>query len=112
MLELRDQPGDRYGLRQIREVLRLRFASELPQRGDCQEPEAEPGGGERLSQPGPRRRSELAVAMFPEDGCLHVQGVGDDGVTAFTNYGIECLRQIIADERAAGNAPPQVKSTK
>jgi hypothetical protein len=62
--------------------------------------EVGPGSGERLSQPGPRRRSELAVAMFPEDGCLHVQGVGDDGVTAFTNYGIECLRQIIADERA------------
>jgi hypothetical protein len=50
--------------------------------------------------------------MFPEDGCLHVYGVGDDGVTAFTEYGIECLQQIIAHERAAGNAPPQVKSTK
>jgi hypothetical protein len=50
--------------------------------------------------------------MFPEDGCLHVYGVGDDGVTAFTEYGIECLQQIVANERAAGNAPPQVKSTK
>jgi hypothetical protein len=50
--------------------------------------------------------------MFPEDGCLHVYGVGDDGVTAFTEYGIECLRQIIADERAAGNTSPQVKSTR
>jgi hypothetical protein len=55
---------------------------------------------------------ELSIDMFPEDGCLHVHGVGDDGVTAFTEYGIECLQQIIADERAAGNAPPQVKSTK
>ena len=43
--------------------------------------------------------------MFPEDGCLHVYGVGEDGVTAFTEYGIECLKQIIADERAAGRAP-------
>ena len=54
---------------------------------------------------------ELSIDMFPEDGCLHVYGVGEHGVTAFTEYGIECLRQIIADERAAGRAPPQVKST-
>jgi hypothetical protein len=38
-----------------------------------------------------------------------VYGVGDDGVTAFTEYGIQCLRQIIVDEGAAGNAPPPVK---
>ena len=55
---------------------------------------------------------ELSIDMFPEDGCLHVYGVGNDGVTAFTEYGIECLQQIIADEKAAGNAPPQVISTK
>src|SRR5436853_381226 len=51
---------------------------------------------------------EMSIDMFPEDGCLRV-GVGEDGVTAFTEYGIECLRQIIADERAAGDAPPKVK---
>jgi len=28
-----------------------------------------------------------------------------------TPYGIECLKQIIADERAAGNAPSPVKPT-
>ena len=55
---------------------------------------------------------ELSIDMFPEDGCLRMHGVGEDGVTAFTRYGIECLQQIIAHERAAGNAPPQVKSTK
>jgi hypothetical protein len=55
---------------------------------------------------------DLSIDMFPEDGRLHVYGVGDDGVTTFTDYGIECLRQIIADERTAGNAPPQVKSTR
>ena len=54
---------------------------------------------------------DLSIDMFPEDGCLHVYGVGEDGVTAFTQYGIECLKQIIADERAAGNAPPPVKPT-
>ena len=52
------------------------------------------------------------IDMFPEDGCLHVYGVGEDGVIAFTDYGIECLRQIIADERAAGNAPSPVKPAK
>jgi hypothetical protein len=54
---------------------------------------------------------ELSIDMFPEDGCLWVYGVGEDGVTAFTEYGIECLQHIIADERAAGRAPQQVKPT-
>ena len=31
---------------------------------------------------------------------------------SFAEYGIECLRQTIADERAAGHAPPQVKPPK
>jgi hypothetical protein len=52
---------------------------------------------------------ELSIDMFAEDGCLWVYGVGEDGVPAFTQYGIECLQQIIADERTAGRAPPQVK---
>jgi hypothetical protein len=55
---------------------------------------------------------ELSIDMFPEDGCLRVYGVGEDGVAAFTDYGIECLKQIIADERAAGTAPPSVQSPK
>ena len=54
---------------------------------------------------------ELSIDMFPEDGCLRVYGVGEDGVTAFTAYGIECLKQIIADQRAAGRAPPPIQST-
>src|ERR1700682_5516648 len=32
---------------------------------------------------------ELQINMFPEDGCLRVYGVGEDGVPAFTDYGIE-----------------------
>jgi hypothetical protein len=54
---------------------------------------------------------DLSIDMFPEDGCLRVYDVGEDGVTAFTDYGIECLKQIIADERAAGKAPPPIQST-
>ena len=49
---------------------------------------------------------DLSIDMFPEDGCLWVYGVGEDGVPAFTEGGIECLRQIIADEKAAGHRPP------
>ena len=29
---------------------------------------------------------ELSIDMFPEDGCLWVYGVAEDGVTAFTQY--------------------------
>ena len=54
---------------------------------------------------------DLSIDMFPEDGCLWVYGVGEDGVPAFTKDGIENLRQIIADERAAGRGPP-LKSPK
>ncbi len=50
---------------------------------------------------------DLSINMDPEDGCLWVYGVGEDGVVAFTRDGIDNLRQIIADERAAGKAPPQ-----
>ena len=53
---------------------------------------------------------ELSTDIFPEDGCLWVYGVGADGVPAFTKDGIENLRQIIADERAAGRAPPRTKA--
>jgi hypothetical protein len=55
---------------------------------------------------------ELSTDMFPEDGCLWVYGVGEDGVPAFTKDGIENLRQIIADERAAGRAPASSKAPK
>jgi hypothetical protein len=52
----------------------------------------------------------LWIDMFPEDGCLSVHVA--DGGTAFTVYGIECVQQIIPDQRAAKNAPPPVKPPK
>jgi hypothetical protein len=55
---------------------------------------------------------ELSGDMFPEDGCLWVYGVGEDGVPAFTKDGVENLRQIIADQRYAGREPPSVKPAK
>jgi hypothetical protein len=53
---------------------------------------------------------DLSIDMFPEDGCLHVYGVGEEGVTAFTQDGIDNLKQIIAYEREAGTAPPKTGS--
>ena len=55
---------------------------------------------------------ELSIDMFPEDGRLWVYGVAEDGVSAFTEDGIENLRQIIVDERTAGRATPSIKPTK
>lgn len=48
---------------------------------------------------------DLSINMFPEDGCLWVHGVGEDGVPAFTEFGVECLKEIIAELRATGRAP-------
>lgn len=55
---------------------------------------------------------ELQMDMFADEGCLRVYRVGEDEIPAFTDYGIECLKQIIADKPAAGTAPPKVPSTK
>jgi hypothetical protein len=55
--------------------------------------------------------SDIAIDMDPEDGRLWVYGVGEDGVTAFTDFGIENLRQIVADPRADGRAPPPKPKT-
>lgn len=43
---------------------------------------------------------EISINMDPEEGHLWVYGVGDGQVPAFTQYGIECLKQIIIEERA------------
>jgi hypothetical protein len=53
---------------------------------------------------------ELSTDMFPEDGCLWVYGVDEDGVPAFTRNGIDNLRQIIVEERAAGHAPTSTEA--
>jgi hypothetical protein len=55
---------------------------------------------------------ELQTDMESEDGSLCVHGVGEDGVPAFTEYGIEYLKDTIAIERRAGRAPPRTGSPK
>jgi hypothetical protein len=54
---------------------------------------------------------ELSIDMFPEDGCLHVYTNKDEAITAFTDYGIECLKQVISDMRSFGQTPDQAPST-
>jgi hypothetical protein len=39
---------------------------------------------------------EIGTDMFPEHGRLWVVGIGEDGVMAFTEFGIENLRDSIA----------------
>ena len=43
---------------------------------------------------------EISINMDPEEGHLWVIGIGEDQCPAFTEYGVECLRQIIIEERA------------
>jgi hypothetical protein len=38
---------------------------------------------------------DVANGMDPEDGLIWVFGVGDDGVMAFTDFGIENLMELI-----------------
>jgi hypothetical protein len=47
---------------------------------------------------------EISINLDPEEGSLWVIGVGEDGCPAFTEYGIECLKQIIIEERALAAA--------
>ena len=39
--------------------------------------------------------SDIAGEMEPEDGLIWVYGPGDDGVMAFTDFGIETLTGLI-----------------
>ena len=55
-------PGERLSMRKIREVLRLRLGHGLTAARCRAEPAAEPGCGQRLSEPGTPGRAGLAVA--------------------------------------------------
>ncbi len=45
------------------------------------------------------RLHDLAIAMEPEDGVIWVYGTADVEVLAFTPFGVENLREMIAIER-------------
>ena len=53
---------------------------------------------------------DLSMGLDPEDGCLWVYDSNDREVQAFTQFGIECQKEIIADERAGGRAPKPRKT--
>lgn len=38
---------------------------------------------------------DVACEMEPEDGLIWVNGIGDEGVMAFTDLGIETLKELI-----------------
>jgi hypothetical protein len=42
---------------------------------------------------------DLVDQLEPEDGCLWVYGVGDEHTIAFTERGLESLREIIAEQK-------------
>ena len=43
--------------------------------------------------------AEIANEMEPEDGLIWVYNLSDDGVIAFTDFGIENLRELILIHR-------------
>ena len=43
---------------------------------------------------------DVARGMEPEDGCLAVYDVNDQGTTAFTLFGIENLKELIEIHKA------------
>jgi hypothetical protein len=47
---------------------------------------------------------EIALDMEPEDGCLSIYDDDDIQVTAFTPFGVECLKELLADVKA--HRPP------
>ena len=50
---------------------------------------------------------ELSIDMFAEDGCVTIYGVGEDSITAFSDFGIETLRETILEARSSGTAQPK-----
>jgi hypothetical protein len=47
---------------------------------------------------------ELSITMDPEDGRLYVLGMNDETLTAFTEFGIENLRDSISIMRMPVNS--------
>jgi hypothetical protein len=48
--------------------------------------------------------------MFAEDGCVTIYGVDEESITAFSDFGIENLRENILELRSSGDAPPKGQS--
>jgi hypothetical protein len=49
---------------------------------------------------------EIALDMEPQDGCLSIYDLDDDiQVTAFTPFGVECLKELLAAVKARRPPP-------
>jgi hypothetical protein len=49
--------------------------------------------------------SDVATELEIEDGVIWVYGIGEDGVLAFTDFGIENLRDIVQMHKDNPNPP-------
>jgi hypothetical protein len=49
---------------------------------------------------------DLVDQMEPEDGCLWVYGTSDQHTIAFTNWGLENLRELLAEHKRR-QVPPR-----
>jgi hypothetical protein len=43
---------------------------------------------------------DVANEMETEDGCIWVYGIGEDGIMAFTDFGIDNLKELVAMNKA------------
>jgi hypothetical protein len=43
---------------------------------------------------------DVANEMDTEDGCIWVYGIGEDGIMAFTDFGIEGLSELVQMHKA------------
>ena len=50
---------------------------------------------------------EVMTGMEPEDGMLWIYGTGDQQTPAFTKWGLECLRELIAEHKRSEPSPPR-----
>jgi hypothetical protein len=46
---------------------------------------------------------DISLGMEPEDGLIWVHGLDDDGVVAFTEFGVESLLELLQIHREQAN---------
>jgi hypothetical protein len=47
---------------------------------------------------------DLAIDMDPEDGCLWIYGTDEQETLAFTDRGLEYLRELVAEHRRSNTS--------
>lgn len=53
---------------------------------------------------------EISISMMPEDGLVAVYGTGDDYTPAFTEQGVETLRELVEIHKAEKNQSANQRS--